>query len=210
MAQKVLILGNSGTGKSTSIRNLNPEETFVIKCVEKPLPFKKSEKLYCAEKKNTFTASNISKVLGALERINGNTNIKTLVIDDFNYLLTFGYKDSAKENGFAKFERLAFGIIDIFNKIDSMRNDLIVYVMAHTQKDNEGKISMKTIGRFLDEKLVVEGLFSIVFLALGADSDYKFTVNGVDPAKSPMEMFETNEVENDLTIINKAINEYFN
>ena len=210
MAQKVLILGNSGTGKSTSIRNLNPEETFIIKCVEKPLPFKKSEKLYCTEKKNTFTASNIGRVLGALEKIEGNKKIKTLIIDDFNYLLTFGYKDSAKENGYTKFERLAFGIIDIFQKIDTMRNDLIVYIMAHTQKDNEGKISMKTVGKFLDEKLVVEGLFSIVFLALGSDSDYKFTVNGIDPAKSPMEMFETNEVENDLTITNKAIIEYFN
>lgn len=161
-------------------------------------------------KKNVFTASNISKVLGALDKIESNIKIKTLVIDDFNYLLTFGYKDSAKENGYAKFERLAFGIIDIFQKIDTMRNDLIVYVMAHTQKDNEGKISMKTIGKFLDEKLVIEGLFSIVFLSVGADLDYRFIVNGVDPAKSPMEMFETNEVENDLVIVNKAINEYFN
>ena len=210
MAQKVLILGSSGTGKSTSMRSLKPEETFVIKCVKKPLPFKGSEKSYNLQNKNTFTSSNMAKVYAALDKIEKNDKIKTLVIDDFNYLLTFGYKDSAKENGYTKFERLAFNTIDILQKIDSMRNDLIVYVMAHTQKDSDGKVSMKTIGKFLDEKVVIEGLFSIVILALGNEVDYKFTVNGVDPAKSPIEMFETNEIPNDLELINKAIKEYFN
>ena len=210
MAQKVLILGSSGTGKSTSIRNLNPDETFIIKVVEKQLPFKKSETLYNAEKKNVFTTQKINSILGALGKIENNPKIKTLIIDDFNYLLTFGYKEKAAEKGFQKFEALAFGIIDIFEKIDTMRKDLIVYIIAHTQKDQDGKLSMKTIGKFLDEKLVVEGLFSMVLLALGSENDYKFIVNGIDPAKTPMEMFETDEIENDLTIINKAITEYFN
>ena len=210
MARKVLILGSSGTGKSTSIRNLNPDETFIIKVVEKQLPFKKSETLYNAEKKNIFTTQKINSILGALGKIENNPKIKTLIIDDFNYLLTFGYKEKAAEKGFQKFETLAFGIIDIFEKIDIMRKDLIVYIIAHTQKDQDGKLSMKTIGKFLDEKLVVEGLFSMVLLALGSENDYKFIVNGIDPAKTPIEMFETDEIENDLTIINKAITEYFN
>lgn len=210
MAQKVLILGSSGTGKSTSIRNLNPDETFIIKAVEKQLPFRKSDTLYNSEKKNVFTTQKISSVLAALGRIESNPNIKTLIIDDFNYLLTFGYKEKAAEKGFQKFEVLAFGIMDIFEKIDAMRKDLIVYIIAHTQKDQDGKLSMKTIGKFLDEKLVVEGLFSMVLLALGNESDYKFIVNGMDPAKTPIEMFESNEVENDLVLINKAITEYFN
>ncbi len=210
MAQKVLILGSSGTGKSTSIRNLNPDETFIIKAVEKQLPFKKSETLYNSENKNIFTTQKINSVLSMLDRIEKNSKVKTLIIDDFNYLLTFGYKEKAKEVGYQKFETLAFGIIDIFEKIDKMRKDLIVYVIAHTQKDADGKLSMKTIGRFLDEKVVVEGLFSMVVLALGSEADYKFTVNGIDPAKTPMEMFETDEIENDLTLINKAIKEYFN
>lgn len=210
MAQKVLILGSSGSGKSTSLRNLNPKETFVIKCVEKPLPFKGSEKNYNVQAKNVFTASNLLKIMGALDKINSNKEIKTLVIDDFNYMLTFGYKDSAKEVGFSKFERLAFNTIDVLQKIDGLRKDLTVYIMAHTQKDSDGKISMKTIGRFLDEKVVIEGLFSIVILALGSENDYKFTVNGTDPAKSPMGMFAENDIDNDLTLINKAIDEYFN
>lgn len=210
MARKVLILGSSGTGKSTSIRNLNPDETFIIKAVEKQLPFRKSETLYNSERKNVFTTQKINSVLSMLDRIEKNPKIKTLIIDDFNYLLTFGYKEKASEKGYQKFETLAFGIIDIFEKIDVMRNDLIVYIIAHTQKDQDGKLSMKTIGKFLDEKVVIEGLFSMVFLALGSETDYKFTVNGMDPAKTPMGMFETNEIENDLVIINKAIIEYFN
>ncbi|MHD0316496.1 AAA family ATPase [Fusobacterium sp. THCT1E2] len=210
MAQKVLILGSSGTGKSTSIRNLNPDETFIIKAVEKQLPFKKSETLYNSENKNIFTTQKINSVLSMLDRIEKNSKVKTLIIDDFNYLLTFGYKEKAVEKGYQKFETLAFGIIDIFSKIDTMRNDLIVYVMAHTQKDQDGKLSMKTIGKFLDDKVVIEGLFSMVILALGSEGDYKFKVNGIDPAKTPIEMFETDEIENDLTLINKAIKEYFN
>lgn len=210
MAQKVLILGSSGTGKSTSIRNLNPDETFIIKAVEKQLPFKKSETLYNSENKNIFTTQKINSVLSMLDRIEKNSKVKTLIIDDFNYLLTFGYKEKAVEKGYQKFETLAFGIIDIFSKIDTMRNDLIVYVMAHTQKDQDGKLSMKTIGKFLDDKVVIEGLFSMVILALGSEGDYKFKVNGIDPAKTPIEMFVTDEIENDLTLINKAIKEYFN
>lgn len=210
MAHKVLILGSSGAGKSTSIRNLDPDETFIIKAVEKQLPFKKSETLYNSENKNVFTTQKINSVLSMLDRIEKNSKVKTLIIDDFNYLLTFGYKEKAVEKGYQKFETLAFGIIDIFSKIDTMRNDLIVYVMAHTQKDQDGKLSMKTIGKFLDDKVVIEGLFSMVILALGSEGDYKFKVNGIDPAKTPMEMFETDEIENDLTLINKAIKEYFN
>lgn len=210
MAHKVLILGSSGAGKSTSIRNLNPDETFIIKAVEKQLPFKKSETLYNSENKNIFTTQKINSVLSMLDRIEKNSKVKTLIIDDFNYLLTFGYKEKAVEKGYQKFETLAFGIIDIFSKIDTMRNDLIVYVMAHTQKDQDGKLSMKTIGKFLDDKVVIEGLFSMVILALGSEGDYKFKVNGIDPAKTPIEMFATDEIENDLTLINKAIKEYFN
>ncbi len=209
MAQKVLILGSSGCGKSTSLRNLDPAKTFVIKCVDKPLPFKGSNKVYNTEKKNCYTTQKISAVLPALEKINANKEITTLVLDDFNYLLTYNYKEKASETGYKKFETMAFGIIDILEKIDQMRDDLVVYIIAHTQKDSEGKISMKTIGRFLDEKVVVEGLFSMVILALGSENNYRFTVNGIDPAKTPLEMFSSEDIENDLTIINKAIKDYY-
>lgn len=209
MANKVLCLGASGTGKSSSIRNLNPQETFIIQVVEKDLPFKSSRSKYNLESKNILKRKNVSGIMKALDGINKIKEIKTLIIDDFNYCMTYGYKERAKDKGFEKFETLAFGVIDIFEKIDSMRADLNVYFMAHTQKDNEGKVSTKTIGKFLDEKVCIEGLFTIVTLSHGADNEYRFIVNGIEPAKSPMEMFETDEIDNDLSLINKAIDEYY-
>lgn len=209
MAQKILILGNSGSGKSTAIRTLNEKETFVIQCVDKRLPFKDSSKKYNDSNKNIYQTSELNKVLEILERINKNAKIKNLIIDDFNYLMTYGYKARARENGYIKFETIAFLVIDILDKINVMRKDLTVFVTAHTQKDSEGKLSTKTIGKFLDEKVVIEGLFEIVILALGSDNNYNFTVNGLDPAKTPIGMFEQNEVENDFNLVNEAIKKYY-
>lgn len=209
MAQKVLILGNSGSGKSTSIKNLNEKETFIIQCVKKRLPFKDSTKKYSSENKNIYQTNNLINVLEALEKIEKMKNIKTLIIDDFNYLMTYGYKARSREVGYGKFETLAFLVVDILDKIDTLRDDLNVYITAHTQKDNDGKISTKTIGKFLDDKVVIEGLFEMVILALGSDNNYNFTVNGLDPAKTPIGMFETDEIDNDLVLINEAIKKYY-
>lgn len=209
MANKVLILGASGCGKSTAISTLDPQSTFIIQCTDKLLPFKGSSKLYNKEQKNICVTTKIESVLFGLDKIDKMEKIKTLVIDDFNYLMTYGYKARAKEAGYEKYSMLAFGIMDIFAKVDTMRKDLIVYFMAHTQKDNESKISMKTIGKFLDDKLCVEGLFSMVILALGTENKYQFTVNGTDPAKTPVGMFENNDTPNDLQAINEAIKKYF-
>lgn len=209
MANKILCLGDSGTGKSSSIRNLKSEETFVIQVVEKDLPFKGSRKAYSKENKNIFHTKSSTGIIKALEKIDQMKNIKTVVIDDFNYCMTYGYKDRAKDKGYEKFETLAFGIIDIFEKVDILREDLNVYFMAHTQ-ESEGNIKTKTIGKFLDEKLCIEGLFTIVTLSKGAENEYRFIVNGVNPAKSPFDMFESQEIDNDLTFINKKIEEFYN
>lgn len=209
MARKVLILGNSGTGKSTSIQNLNEKETFIIQCVKKGLPFRNSSKKYCKENKNIFTSPNLTQVLNALKKINENKEIKTIIIDDFNYLMTYGYKERAREIGYQKFETIAFLVVDILDQIDAMRDDIIVYITAHTQESNSGKISTKTIGKFLDEKLCIEGKFDMVLLALGTENKYQFTVNGLDPAKTPIGMFEKNEIENDLVLINETIKKYY-
>lgn len=209
MSNKILILGNSGSGKSSSIRNLNPKETFVIKCLEKDLPFKGSRKTYSVKNKNTHFVNEPVKIISGLKRINDNKDIKTVIIDDANYILTYEYKRKATEKGFGKFEVMAFEFMDILEYIDTMRDDINVYIMAHTEKDNDGVQAFKTIGRFLSEKLVVEGLFTIVLLAGGGEHDYKFITNGITPAKSPMEMFDDTTIENDLALINKAIKEYY-
>ena len=209
MSNKILCLGSSGTGKSSSLRNLDEKETFVLQCVEKRLPFKGSSSKYNKDNKNLFHTKSIDTTIEILKRINSNPGIKTVIIDDFNYLMTYGYKLKAKEKGFEKFENLAFGIMDILEYCDTMRDDLNIYFMAHTQSDQDGNVSTKTIGKFLDEKLCIEGLFTIVTLSLGSVNGYKFVVNGTTPAKSPMEMFETSEVENDLNLINETIKNYY-
>lgn len=210
MAKKILILGRSGTGKSTAIRNLDPSETFIIKCTEKELPFKNSSKLYNKENKNCYTTNNISTVLAALKKINENKKIKTVVLDDFNYLMTYEYKAKADEIGFKKFEDIAFGIMNIFETIDNLRDDLIVYVISHTQTDQFGEISTKTIGKFLDDKLVIEGLFTTVLLSTSASNEYRFVTNGLVPAKSPINMFSEQYIANDLQLINTTIETFYN
>lgn len=210
MAKKILILGRSGTGKSTAIRTLEPTETFIIKCTEKELPFKNSSKLYNKEQKNCYTINNISTVLAALKKINENKKIKAVVLDDFHYLMTYEYKAKADEIGFKKFEDIAFGIMNIFETIDNLRDNLIVYVISHTQTDQFGEISTKTIGKFLDDKLVIEGLFTTVLLSTSASNEYKFITNGLVPAKSPIDMFSEQYIPNDLQLINAIIEEFYN
>ena len=208
MATKLLVLGDSGSGKTTSTRNLDPKETFILQCVKKELPFKGAKQAYNTENKNLFFCKDIKTCLQALQNINDKTTKKVVIVDDFNYLMSFGYKASANDSGFEKFERLAFGIMDIIEYADQMREDITVIFMAHIQENASGKKSMKTIGKFLDDKIVIEGLFTTVLLAGGAEYGYNFITNGVIPAKSPMEMFEENTVENDLKKIIEIMKKY--
>jgi len=210
MAKKILILGDSGAGKSTAIRNLDPASTYIIQGTPKELPFKGSSKNYNKEKRNLRAPQTIKNINGILKGINEKgPHIKTIVIDDFNYFMNFDYFERIFEKGYDKYNEIAKDVRDVFNTIDSLRDDLIVYVMAHIQRNEEGIISTKTVGKLLDNLLVIEGLFTIVFLAFGAKFDYKFKTGGIVPAKAPVGMFENNEVENDLALINKIIKEYY-
>lgn len=210
MAKKILILGDSGSGKSTAIRNLDPNSTYIIQGVSKELPFKGSMKVYNKEKKNLSSPQTLKKIIGILKNINEKgTHIKTVIIDDFNYFMTYDFFERIAETGYNKYSEIGKDARDVFEEVNKMRDDLIVYVMAHIQRDNEGNISTKTIGKLLDNTYGIEGQFTLVFLAFGAKFDYKFKTNGIIPAKSPIGMFENNEVENDLAVINKIMKEYY-
>lgn len=124
--------------------------------------------------------------------------------------MTYEYKAKADEIGFKKFEDIAFGIMNIFETIDNLRDDLIVYIISHTQTDQFGEISTKTIGKFLDDKLVIEGLFTTVLLSTSASNEYKFITNGIVPAKSPIDMFSEQYIANDLQLINTTIETFYN
>lgn len=200
MGIPVLILGPSGSGKSTSLRGFEPDEVGIFNVASKPLPFRKRMRYI------NYGAgySEILKGLAAQQ-------FKRYVIDDSQYLMAFALFDRAKETGYGKFTDIA---LDFRNLIDYVirgtPRDTIVYFLHHTEKTEDGRIKAKTIGKMLDERLTLEGLFSIVLLAGTDGQRYWFTTqsDGYTTAKSPMEMFER-EIDNDLKAVDTAIREYW-
>jgi len=198
MGIPVMILGESGSGKSTSMRNFEPSEVGIFNVASKPLPFRK--KLI---KIDNSTYTTIMKVLSQ-------PKLKTYVIDDSQYLMAFEMFDKAKETGYGKFTDMALhfkGIIDFV--IKNTPADCIVYFLHHTQQTDKG-IKAKTVGKMLDDQLTVEGLFSIVLRAKTENGKYTFSTqsDGTDTVKSPMEMFPL-EIDNDLKYVDTSIREYW-
>ena len=199
MAIPVLILGESGSGKSTSMRNFEPDEISIFNVASKPLPFKK--KLPKMNKAN----------YAAIEKALSNPNKKAYVIDDSQYLMAFEMFDRAKETGYNKFTDMALNFRNLIQFIiTAVPEDVIVYFLHHVDTTPEGKIKAKTVGKMLDEKLTLEGLFSIVLLCKTDGTEHKFITqsDGYTTAKSPMDMFPL-EIDNDLKLVDKAIREYY-
>ena len=199
MAIPVLILGESGSGKSTSMRNFEPDEISIFNVASKPLPFKKK-----LPKMNKANYATIEKALS-------NPNKKAYVIDDSQYLMAFEMFDRAKETGYNKFTDMALNFRNLIQFIISgVPDDVIVYFLHHVETTQEGKVKAKTVGKMLDEKLTLEGLFSIVLLCKTDGTEHKFITqsDGYTTAKSPMDMFPI-EIDNDLKLVDKAIREYY-
>ena len=193
MGIPVLVLGRSGSGKSRSIKNL---DCGVIKVVEKELPFRNDLK--------TVTTSDYVKIGTILL----NSKKDSVVIDDAGYLLTDEFMRRATEKGYDKFTELAKNFYSLIQFITlKLPREKIVYLMMH-EDENEitGAVKPKTIGKLLDEKVCVEGLFTIVLRCI----DHKFYTNNSGCAKSPEEMFNLDEIDNDVRIVDKAIREYYN
>ena len=199
MGIPVLILGESGSGKTFAIKNMDPEKVGVF-LVEKPrLPFRKAFKC-----KHHATYMDILKTLA-------DPKLKQHVIDDSQYLLVNEFFDRAGETGYQKFTDLALNFRNLIHfVINKAPDDVIVYFLHHTETDSNGRIKAKTIGRMLDEKLTVEGLFDIVLRTqVDPDGHWFLTVtNGQDTVKSPEEMFEP-KIPNDLAVVDKIIRSYY-
>lgn len=199
MGIPVLILGESGSGKSCSLRNFEKEEVAVYNIAGKPLPFKKQ--LNKADNVNyTQIKTNMKK-----------GTFKTYVIDDSQYLMAFEMFDRAKEIGYNKFTDVALnfrGLVDFV--IKDTPADTIVYFLHHTETTDTGKIKAKTSGKMLDNQLTLEGLFSIVLLCKTDGQEHYFETqsDGYTTCKSPMGMFE-NRIDNDLKIVDATIREYY-
>ena len=200
MGLPVLIIGESGSGKSTSLRNFSEDEVKILNVASKPLPFRKKLPVI-----NNATYEIIGKELMKKE-------FKSYVIDDSQYLLAFEMFDRAKETGYGKFTDIAVrfrNMIDFI--IKKMPDDVIVYFLHHTETTDSGKVKAKTVGKMLDSQLTVEGLFSIVLVCSADGGEHKFITqsDGYTTAKSPMEMFDL-EIDNDLKMVDKTIREYWN
>lgn len=199
MGVPVLIIGESGSGKSASMRNFEPNEVGIFNVASKPLPFRK--KLPHADGAGYGM---IAKALTA-------PKLKRYVIDDSQYLLCFELFRTAKETGYQKFTDMALNFYNLIQFIITKTPpDVIVYFLHHSETTVEGKIKAKTIGKMLDEKLTVEGLFSIVLICVTDGQNHKFITqsDGYTTAKSPMEMFDA-EIDNDLKMVDKKIREYY-
>lgn len=199
MGIPVLVLGESGSGKSCSLRNFNKEDVVIYNIAGKPLPFKKQ--LNKADNVNyTQIKSNMQK-----------GNFKTYVIDDSQYLMAFEMFDRAKELGYNKFTDVALnfrGLVDFV--IRNTPADVIVYFLHHTETTDTGKIKAKTSGKMLDNQLTLEGLFSIVLLCKTDGQEHYFETqsDGYSTCKSPMGMFDL-KIDNDLKMVDEKIREYY-
>lgn len=199
MGIPVLILGESGSGKSTSLRNFNENEIGIFNVAGKPLPFRK--------KLNKIDNAKYTDIIGRLKL----NKLKTYVIDDSQYLMAFEMFDKAKETGYNKFTDVALHFRNLIDFIvRGLPDDVIVYFLHHTEQTETGKIKAKTSGKMLDNQLTLEGLFSIVLLCKTDGKEHYFETqsDGFTTCKSPMEMFET-KIDNDLKMVDTTIREYY-
>lgn len=227
MSNLVIVLGPTGSGKSTSIKNLNPKETLVLalKAIDKALPFKGSRKLYNAENKNYFTLNGYDGIIKYMQSASTNMpNVKNIVIEDATYVMRTEFFDRASEKSYDKFTEIA----DHFRKIiaagTSLRKDINVFLFLHsepvTQSGDLAGYKAATVGKLLDDKYnPLESVTVTLFAQPKYDENgkpeygfytHRMKVDGVElPAKSPDGMFEEDFIPNDLAVVAKAMDEYY-
>lgn len=216
MSIATMILGQSGTGKTTSLRNLDSAHTLLIQAVKKPLPFRSSGWAYFDKEKAPAGNIVVSDQAAHIVKIMHSTKRDVIVLDDFQYILAneFMRRVLDKETGnaaFAKYNEIARNAWDILMAASQLADHKRVYILGHTQEDDNGRIKAKTIGKLLDEKITIEGLLTIVLRTAVINGNYLFTTqnSGTDTVKTPMGLFESDQIENDLAAVDAAITDYY-
>jgi hypothetical protein len=222
MASKLVgIVGETSTGKSTSIKYLNPEETYIINVAKKELPFKGSEKMYNTEKKNYKEVDDAIEISRLLKTISEKaTHIKNIIIEDSNYIMGFTMVSKATETGFTKFSLMAKDMVDLFRQARMLRDDLTVFYFTHPEViEDAGEIigyKMKTAGKLIDNQVLLEGLLTVCLYTLVEEqkdgtASYSFVTNRYRkfPAKSPQGMFDEIKIPNNLQVVAEKVNEYY-
>lgn len=207
MSTATMILGESGTGKSTSMRNLDPAQTLLIQAIRKPLPFRSSDWKPVKDGGNIIVSDQAADIIKAMRK----TARPVIVIDDWQYILANEYMRRTDETGYQKFTDIGRKAWDILSAASDLDASKRVYILAHTQSDEHGRSRIKTIGKMLDEKITPEGMFSIVLNTVVSNGNYLFATrnNGANTTKSPLGLFDDELIDNDLAAVDTAIFSYY-
>lgn len=200
MAVLVMVYGQSGTGKSTSLRNFGEDQVAVINVSGKPLPFRSALK--------TAVSNDYQMITKTLPKINA----PSIVIDDATYLMVDEFMRNAKVTGYQKYTDMAKNFSDLIEAAKALPNNKIVYFIGHSDQTDDGREHFKTIGKMLDNYVTLEGKFVIVLKTVVKDGHYFFATqnNGQDTVKTPMGMFDAPLIDNDLAMVDKVIRDYWN
>ena len=224
MANVVMLLGKSGTGKSTSIKTLNPDETVIVNVLGKKLPFKGSSTIYSPEKKNLFRVEDYQGMIGLLQACDKQEHIKNIVLDDCIYIMRKEFFKRAKETGYGKFTELAQHFQQIISTCEQLRDNLNIFLILHSEDIQSDKTltgyKVATVGAMLDNQYnPIEVVPMVLYSSIKFDDKgkptYGFythaTMEGTVqiPAKTPDEMFNDDFIPNDLGAVVKAMNEYY-
>jgi hypothetical protein len=222
MSSKLVgIVGATGTGKSTAIKHLNPEETYIINVAKKELPFKGSEKLYNTENKNYKEIEDANEISRQLRIISDKApHIKNIIIEDSNYIMGFNMVAKATEVGFTKFSVMAKDMVDLFRTARQLREDITVFYLTHPEEITDGGdvigYKIKTAGKLIDNQVLLEGLLTVCLYTYVEENkdgtaSYSFLTNRYRkyPAKSPDGMFQEIKIPNDLQMVADSLTNYY-
>lgn len=222
MSSKLIgIVGPTGTGKSTSIKYLDPKETYIINVAKKELPFKGADKLYNVDSKNYKEVDDANEITRLLKTISEKApHIKNIVIEDSNYIMGFNLMEKATETGFTKFTLMARDMVDLFRTARKLRDDIKVFYFSHPETVEDGGeiigYKIKTAGKMIDSQIGLEGLLTVCLYTHVEETkdgvcNYYFVTNKFKkyPAKSPDGMFSEIKVPNNLKLVADTIDEYY-
>lgn len=222
MASKLIgIVGETSTGKSTSIQHLNPDETYIINVAKKELPFRSSQNMYNVEKKNYKEVDDANEISRLLKTISEKAlHIKNIVIEDSNYIMGFTMVAKATETGYTKFSLMAKDMVELFKTARILRDDLVIFYFTHPDTiEDMGEIisyKIKTAGKLIDNQVNLDGLMTVVLYTLVEEkkdgtSSYDFVTNRYRkfPAKSPIGMFSEIKIPNNLQEVVTTIRKYY-
>jgi hypothetical protein len=222
MSSKLVgIVGSTGTGKSTAIKHLSPNETYIINVAKKELPFKGSEKLYNKEAKNYKEVDDANEITRLLRTISDKApHIKNIVIEDSNYIMGFNMVDKATETGYTKFSLMAKDMVALFKEARMLRDDIVILYLTHPEVIEDGGeiigYKIKTAGKLIDNQVLLEGLLTVCLYTYVEEKkdgnvSYNFITNRFKkfPAKSPDGMFSDLRMDNNLQAVVDQVREYY-